>query len=174
MPVNYATPAADQLLPVADVRLGTAEAEIRKKSRRDLTLIALDPGCTVAGVFTQNRFCAAPVQLCRNHLAGGGEIRALVVNTGIANAGTGEPGRQAAQATCEAVAGVLGVAAEQVLPFSTGVILELLPVERIVAGLPAAQADLKADNWHAAAHAIMTTDTVAKAASRSVAVTVKK
>ena len=174
MPVNYATPAADQLLPVAGVRLGTAEAEIRKKNRRDLTLIALDPGCTVAGVFTQNRFCAAPVQLCRNHLAGGGEIRALVVNTGIANAGTGEPGRQAAQATCEAVAGVLGVAAEQVLPFSTGVILELLPVERIVAGLPAAQADLKADNWHAAAHAIMTTETVAKAASRSVAVNGKK
>ncbi len=174
MPVNYATPAADQLLPVAGVRLGTAEAEIRKKSRRDLTLIALDPGCTVAGVFTQNRFCAAPVQLCRNHLAGDREIRALVINTGIANAGTGEPGRQAAQATCEAVAGVLGVAAEQVLPFSTGVILELLPVERIVAGLPAAQADLKADNWHAAAHAIMTTDTVAKAASRSVAVNGKK
>ncbi len=174
MPVNYATPAADQLLPVAGVRLGTAEAEIRKKNRRDLTLVALDPGCTVGGVFTQNRFCAAPVQLCRNHLAGGREIRALVVNTGIANAGTGEPGRQAAQATCEAVASVLGVAAEQVLPFSTGVILELLPVDRITAGLPAAQADLKADNWHAAAHAIMTTDTVAKAASRSVAVNGKK
>jgi len=174
MPVNYATPAADQLLPVAGVRLGTAEAEIRKKNRRDLTLIALDPGCTVAGVFTQNRFCAAPVQLCRNHLAGGREIRALVVNTGIANIMACEPGRQAAQATCEAVAGVLGVAAEQVLPFSTGVILELLPVERITAGLPAAQADLKADNWHAAAQAIMTTDTVAKAASRSVAVDGKK
>ena len=174
MPVNYATPAADQLLPVAGVRLGTAEAEIRKKNRRDLTLVALDAGCTVAGVFTQNRFCAAPVQLCRNHLAGGSEIRALVINTGIANAGTGEPGRQAAQATCEAVGAALGVAADQVLPFSTGVILELLPVDRIAAGLPAAQADLKADNWHAAAHAIMTTDTVAKAASRTVAVNGKK
>ncbi len=174
MPVNYATPAADQLLPVAGVRLGTAEAEIRKKNRRDLTLLVLDPGCTVAGVFTRNRFCAAPVQLCRDHLAGGNEIRALVINTGIANAGTGEPGRLAAQATCEAVAGMLGVAAGQVLPFSTGVILEPLPVERIAAGLPAAQADLKADNWHAAAHAIMTTDTIAKAASRTLAVNGKK
>ena len=174
MPVNYATPAADQLLPVAGVRLGTAEAEIRKKNRRDLTLVALDAGCTVAGVFTQNRFCAAPVQLCRNHLGGGSEIRALVINTGIANAGTGEPGRQAAQATCEAVGAALGVTADQVLPFSTGVILELLPVDRIAAGLPAAQADLKADNWHAAANAIMTTDTVAKAASRTVAVNGKK
>jgi glutamate N-acetyltransferase/amino-acid N-acetyltransferase len=170
MPVNYTTPAADQLFPVAGVRLGVAEAEIRKKNRRDLTLVALDPGCTVAGVFTQNRFCAAPVQLCRKHLAGDREIRALVVNTGIANAGTGEPGRQAAQATCEAVGGLLGVAAEQVLPFSTGVILELLPVERLQAGLPAAGADLKADNWHAAAHAIMTTDTIAKAASRRLTV----
>ena len=174
MPVNYATPVADQLFPVAGVRLGTAEAEIRKKNRRDLTLLALDPGCAVAGVFTQNRFCAAPVQLCRSHLAGGKEIRALVINTGIANAGTGEPGRQAAFATCEAVGAALGIAAEQVLPFSTGVILELLPVERLKAGLPAAQADLKADNWHAAAHAIMTTDTVAKAASRTVAVNGKK
>ena len=95
MPVNYSTPTPDQLLPIAGVRLGVAEAEIRKKNRRDLTLIALDPGCTVAGVFTQNRFCAAPVQLCREHLAGGKEIRALVINTGIANAGTGEPGRHA-------------------------------------------------------------------------------
>ena len=174
MPVNYQTPAADRLFPVAGVRLGVAEAEIRKKNRRDLTLIALDEGCTVAGVFTENRFCAAPVQLCRQHLAAGGGIRALVINTGIANAGTGEPGRQAAQATCAAVAGRLGIAPEQVLPFSTGVILEPLPVGRIVAGLPAAQADLKGDNWHAAAHAIMTTDTVAKAASRTVAVNGRK
>ncbi|MDR2839192.1 MAG: bifunctional glutamate N-acetyltransferase/amino-acid acetyltransferase ArgJ [Azonexus sp.] len=168
MPVNYATPAADQLFPVAGIRLGTAEAEIRKKNRRDLTLIALDSGCTVAGVFTQNRFCAAPVQLCREHLASGEEIRALVINTGIANAGTGEPGRLAAEATCQAVAAELGVSAGQVLPFSTGVILEPLPVERLAAGLPAARADLRADHWHAAAHAIMTTDTVAKAASRRV------
>ena len=168
MPVNYATPAADQLFSVAGVRLGVAEAEIRKKNRRDLTLVALDAGCTVAGVFTQNRFCAAPVQLCRNHLAAGKEIRALVINTGIANAGTGEPGRQTAQASCAAVAELLGIAADQVLPFSTGVILEPLPVDRLKAGLPAARADLRADNWHAAAHAIMTTDTIAKAASRRV------
>ena len=174
MPVNYATPAADQLFPVPGVRLGVAEAEIRKKNRRDLTLLALDAGCTVAGVFTQNRFCAAPVQLCRQHLAGsvvsGQEIRALIINTGIANAGTGEAGRLAAQATCEAVAETLGVAAAQVLPFSTGVILEALPVERIAAGLPAASANLCVDNWHGAAHAIMTTDTVAKAASRKLTV----
>jgi glutamate N-acetyltransferase/amino-acid N-acetyltransferase len=174
MPVNYATPAADQLLPVAGIRLGTAEAEIRKKNRRDLTLVALDDGCTVAGVFTQNRFCAAPVQLCRDHLAGGKGIRALVINTGIANAGTGEPGMLAARETCAAVGKLLGIGAEQVLPFSTGVILEPLPVDRLKAGLPAALADLKADNWHAAAHAIMTTDTVAKAASRTVAVNGKK
>jgi len=164
MPVNYATPAADQLFPVAGVRLGVAEAEIRKKNRRDLTLVALDAGCTVAGVFTQNRFCAAPVQICRQHLTSGNEIRALVVNTGIANAGTGEPGRQTAQRTCVAVGELLGIEPQQVL----------LPVERIQAGLPAALADLKADNWHAAAHAIMTTDTVAKAASRTLAVDGKK
>ena len=174
MPVNYATPSAEQLFPVAGLRLGVAEAEIRKKNRRDLTLVALDAGCTVAGVFTQNRFCAAPVQLCRQHLAGGKEIRALVINTGIANAGTGEPGRQTAWQSCVAVAEQLGIAPEQVLPFSTGVILEPLPVERLRAGLPAAKADLRADNWHAAAHAIMTTDTVAKAASRVVAVNGKK
>ena len=174
MPVNYTTPAAEQLFPVAGVRLGVAEAEIRKKNRRDLTLVALDAGCTVAGVFTQNRFCAAPVQICRQHLAGGKEIRALIINTGIANAGTGEPGRQAAQETCVAVGQLLGVAPEQVLPFSTGVILELLPVDRIKAGLPTVKADLKADNWYAAAHGIMTTDTVAKAASRVLTVNGKK
>ena len=174
MPVNYATPSAEQLFPVAGLRLGVAEAEIRKKNRRDLTLVALDAGCTVAGVFTQNRFCAAPVQLCRQHLAGGREIRALVINTGIANAGTGEPGRQTAWQSCVAVAEQLGIAPEQVLPFSTGVILEPLPVERLQAGLPAAKANLGANNWHAAAHAIMTTDTVAKAASRVVAVNGQK
>ena len=168
MPVNYATPAADQLHPVAGVRLGVAQAGIRKKDRYDLTLIALDAGADAAGVFTRNRFCAAPVTLCRQHLAAGSDIRALVVNTGIANAGTGEPGMQAAIATCTAVAGLLGIEARQVLPFSTGVILELLPAERVVAGLPACAAALRPDGWHAAAHAIMTTDTVAKAASRRV------
>jgi len=167
MPVNYSTPSPEKLFPVAGVRLGVAEAGIRKADRRDLTLLTLDPGATVAGVFTQNRFCAAPVHLCRQHLASG-EIRALVINTGIANAGTGEPGMLAAQETCSAVGKLLGVGADQVLPFSTGVILEPLPVDRLVAGLPKCQADLKADNWHAAAHAIMTTDTVAKAASRKI------
>ena len=167
MTVNYATPAADQLLPVAGVRLGITCANIRKSNRRDLTLIELAPGSRVAGVFTRNRYCAAPVQLCRQHLAGGA-IRALLINTGIANAGTGEAGLAAARATCAAVADLLGLAETQVLPFSTGVIMEPLPVERIVAGLPACAAAQAADGWFAAAHAIMTTDTVAKAASRSV------
>ncbi|MBL0168568.1 MAG: bifunctional glutamate N-acetyltransferase/amino-acid acetyltransferase ArgJ [Propionivibrio sp.] len=168
MPVNFATPAPEALFPVAGIRLGLAEAGIRKLDRRDLTLLALDAGCTVAGVFTQNRFCAAPVQLCRRHLDSGSEIRALVINTGIANAGTGESGVQAAQETCVAVGKLFGVDANQVLPFSTGVILEPLPVERLIAGLPRCVDDLASDHWHAAAHAIMTTDTVAKAASRRV------
>jgi glutamate N-acetyltransferase/amino-acid N-acetyltransferase len=167
MPVNYVTPAADQLFPVAGVRLGVAEAGIRKANRRDLTLIELAPGSRVAGVYTKNRFCAAPVVVCREHLKKEG-IRALVINTGIANAGTGESGLAASRASCEAVAQLMGIHANQVLPFSTGVILEPLPVERLVAGLPAARAALKADGWHEAAHAIMTTDTVAKAASRKV------
>lgn len=170
MPVNYATPGSEALFPVAGVRLGVTQAEIRKKDRRDLTLIALESGSSVAGVFTQNRFCAAPVQVCRRHLEKGDGIRALVINTGIANAGTGEPGLQAAEATCRAVGEVLGVADSAILPFSTGVILEPLPVDRLIAGLPACAADLAEDHWHAAAHAIMTTDTVAKAASRRLTV----
>jgi glutamate N-acetyltransferase/amino-acid N-acetyltransferase len=169
MPVNYATPAPEALFPVAGVRLGTAEAGIRKKNRRDLTLIEFAPGSRAAGVFTQNRCCAAPVTVCREHLASDSGIRALVINTGIANAATGEQGMRAARNTCDAVAKLLGCTADEVLPFSTGVILEHLPVERLIAGLPAARADLAADHWHAAAHAIMTTDTVAKAASRRVA-----
>ena len=169
MPVNYRTPAPESLFPVAGVRLGTAEAGIRKKDRRDLTLIEFAPGSRAAGVFTQNRCCAAPVTLCREHLASDSSIRALVINTGIANAATGELGMRAARETCDAVAKLLDCAADEVLPFSTGVILEHLPVDRLIAGLPAAQADLAADHWHAAAHAIMTTDTVAKAASRRVA-----
>jgi glutamate N-acetyltransferase/amino-acid N-acetyltransferase len=168
MPVNYATPAPEALFPVAGVRLGIAEAGIRKKDRRDLTLVEFAPGSRAAGVFTQNRCCAAPVTLCREHLAGDSGIRALVINTGIANAATGEQGMRAARETCAAVAKLLGCAADDVLPFSTGVILEYLPVDRLIAGLPAAQADLAADHWHAAAHAIMTTDTVAKAASRRI------
>ena len=168
MPVNYTTPAPEALFPVAGIRLGLAKAGIRKPNRSDLTLLALDHGCAVAGVFTQNRFCAAPVQICRSHLDSGNEIRALIINTGIANAGTGAPGMLAAQETCAAVGNLLGVESNQVLPFSTGVILEPLPVKRLVSGLPACIDDLKATNWHAAAHAIMTTDTVAKAASRRI------
>jgi len=169
MTVNYATPSPSQLLPVAGVRLGVAEAGIRKANRRDLTLIELAAGSRVAGVFTRNRFCAAPVQVCQQHLAGH-EIRALLINTGIANAGTGEPGLLAARATCGAVAALMNLADRQVLPFSTGVIMEPLPLKRIVAGLPACQAALRADSqgWFDAAHAIMTTDTVAKAASQRV------
>jgi len=169
MPVNYKTPDAASLLPVAGVRLGTAEAEIRKKNRRDLTLIELAPGSQVAGVFTQNRFCAAPVTVCREHLAASPAIRALVINTGIANAATGEAGMAAARDSCAGVAQLLGCSAQEVLPFSTGVILEHFPTDKLLAALPAAQADLQAGHWHAAAHAIMTTDTVAKAASRRVA-----
>ncbi|MCX7161681.1 MAG: bifunctional glutamate N-acetyltransferase/amino-acid acetyltransferase ArgJ [Rhodocyclales bacterium] len=168
MPVNYATPAPEALFPVAGVRLGTAEAGIRKKNRRDLTLIEFAAGSRAAGVFTQNRCCAAPVTLFREHLASDSSIRALVINTGIANAATGEQGMRAARDTCAEVARMMGCEASEVLPFSTGVILEHLPVERLIAGLPAAQADLAADHWHAAAHAIMTTDTVAKAASRRI------
>jgi glutamate N-acetyltransferase/amino-acid N-acetyltransferase len=170
MAVNYATPPAHLLFPVGGIRLGTAAAGIRKKDRRDLTLLELAPGSRVAGVFTQNRFCAAPVQVCREHLAANACVRALVINTGIANAGTGGDGLRAARDTCAAVASLLGCGAAEVLPFSTGVILEPLPVDRLVAGLPACRADLAADHWHAAAHAIMTTDTVAKAASRRVAI----
>lgn len=168
MPVNYTTPAPADLLPVAGVRLGAAEAGIRKKNRRDLTLIELAPGSRVAGVFTQNRFCAAPVTVCREHLAASPAIRALVINTGIANAATGEAGMAAARDSCAGVAQLLGCSAQEVLPFSTGVILEHFPTDKLLAALPAAQADLQAGHWHAAAHAIMTTDTVAKAASRRV------
>ncbi|HCZ14152.1 MAG TPA: bifunctional ornithine acetyltransferase/N-acetylglutamate synthase, partial [Candidatus Accumulibacter sp.] len=170
MPVNYQTPAATDLLPVAGVRLGVAEAGIRKLDRRDLAVLALVPGCRVAGVFTANRFCAAPVLVCRRHLEIGSDLRALVINTGIANAGTGEPGLKAAEASCAAVAQVLGVSHAQVLPFSTGVIMEHLPAERIAAAVPACVADLREAAWAGAAAAIMTTDTVPKAVSRQVVI----
>jgi len=166
MAVNLAPPDPASLHPVAGVELGVAMAGVRKANRRDLLLMRLGPGSTVAGVFTRNRFCAAPVTLAKRHLAVGGEVRGLVVNTGNANAGTGEDGLARAATVCEAVARSLGCAARQVLPFSTGVIMEPLPVERIVAGIPAAVADLRPDNWLGAAEAIMTTDTVPKAGSR--------
>jgi glutamate N-acetyltransferase/amino-acid N-acetyltransferase len=168
MPVNLPAPTPASLLPVNGMLLGTAEANIKKPNRKDLLVMQLTPQSTVAGVFTQNRFCAAPVIVAREHLASGKGIRALVVNTGNANAGTGEQGLAAARATCTEVAKLLNCEAEQVLPFSTGVIMEALPLERIVAGLPACVANLSAANWFDAAHAIMTTDIVAKAVSRQI------
>lgn len=167
MPVNIPPLLPEQLLSVDGVTLGIAEAGIKKANRKDLLVMLLDAGTQVAGVFTRNRFCAAPVIVAQQHLMQS-SIRALVVNTGNANAGTGEAGIQHAQATCAALAELLGCAAQQVLPFSTGVIMESLPVDRIVAGLPAAVANSKVDNWFAAAQAIMTTDIVPKAASRQV------
>jgi glutamate N-acetyltransferase / amino-acid N-acetyltransferase len=169
MPVNLSAPRAESLLPVAGVRIGVAQAGIRKADRKDLTVFLLDEGAAVGGVFTRNRFCAAPVQVCREHLARG-DIRAMVINTGNANAGTGEDGLVRARATCVAAARLLNVAPAQVLPFSTGVIMEPLPVDRIEKGLPAALADARPDHWLRAAEGIMTTDTVPKAFSRQVQV----
>ena len=169
MPVNLAAPLAGDLHPIPGVRIGVTEAGIRKANRKDLTVVLIDAGASVSGVFTQNRFCAAPVQVCRAHLARG-DIRAMVINTGNANAGTGEDGLVRARSSCIALARKLNVAPEQVLPFSTGVIMEPLPAERIEAGLPAALADAKPDNWLRAAEGIMTTDTVPKAFSRQVAI----
>jgi len=166
MPVNLHAPDPEQLFPVRGVTIGIAMAGIRKANRRDLTVVAIAEGAAVAGVFTRNRFCAAPVQVCRLHLAGPAGPRAIVINTGNANAGTGEDGLARARASCTALADLLGIAPEQVLPFSTGVIMETLPVERLIAGLPAAIADLRPDHWGEAATAIMTTDTLPKAASR--------
>jgi glutamate N-acetyltransferase/amino-acid N-acetyltransferase len=152
------------LYPIAGVRLGVAEAGIRKAKRKDLTVVLLESGASVAGVFTQNRFCAAPVQICREHLASAGAgIRALLINTGNANAGTGADGRARARSTCAALAGKLGLTPQQILPFSTGVIMEPLPNERIEAGLDAALADAREHNWLRVSEAIMTTDTLPKA-----------
>jgi len=168
MPVNLSAPLASDLRPIAGIRIGTAEAGIKKPGRKDVTVFLLDEGAAVASVFTQNRFCAAPVQVAREHLASGSAIRALVINTGNANAGTGADGLARARRTCTAAAQALGIAAQQVLPYSTGVIMEPLPVERIVAGLPNAIANAAADHWGTAAQAIMTTDTVPKAFSAQV------
>jgi len=155
---------------VAGVRLGIAEAGIRKQGRKDLLLVILPDSATVAGVFTQNRFCAAPVLLCREHLLGAARIRALIVNTGNANAGTGARGMDDARATCAEVARLMNLRPEQVLPFSTGVIMEPLPLARVLAGIPACIEDLREDNWLSAAQAIMTTDTLPKATSRQIEV----
>ncbi len=169
MPVNLLPPQSEQLLPVAGVNIGIASAGIKQPGRPDVTVMQLAPGSRVAGVFTQNRFCAAPVAVAKRHLQKAAP-RALIINTGNANAGTGEAGMQAAKTVCEALASLAGCAEREVLPFSTGVIMEPLPADKIIAALPAALADCRADNWFAAAHAIMTTDIVAKALSRQVQV----
>jgi len=162
MAVNLQIPSESDIFPVAGVEIGVTEAGIRKANRRDLTVFRLAPGTNVAGVFTRNRFRAAPVQVCEAHLAAGGPISALVINTGNANAGTGAEGLQKAQDTCAALGKLLGVPAQQVLPFSTGVILEPLPLDRLTAALPAALAKLGPDQWFNASHGIMTTDTLPK------------
>jgi glutamate N-acetyltransferase/amino-acid N-acetyltransferase len=174
MAVNSPLPVRAQLKPVPGIQLGYAQAGIKKPGRKDLLIMKLVPGATVAGVFTTNRFCAAPVQVSQAHLAASHPIVALVVNTGNANAGTGEAGLASANASCAALAKLLGCDAGQVLPFSTGVILEPLPLEKLVAGLPAAIANLKEDSWFDAAEAIMTTDTQPKAASRTVTIASKQ
>ena len=172
MPVNLKAPIPNELKPVAGVRLGTAMASVRKANRRDVLVVSLAEGSQVSGVFTTNRFCAAPVQLCRQHLAvngsGGSGVRALLVNTGNANAGTGEDGLRRARSTCVALSGLLNLKPDQVLPFSTGVIMETLPNDRIEAALGAALVDLHDCHWATAAEAIMTTDTLPKAASMQV------
>ena len=170
MPVNLKAPQPESLAAVAGVSIGTAMAGVRKANRRDVTVALLEPGAAVAGVFTSNRFCAAPVQLCREHLAAGTQMRAILVNTGNANAGTGADGLARARSTCAALAKLLGCAPEQVLPFSTGVIMETLPNDRIEAALPAAISAAHADAWGTAAEAIMTTDTVPKAASATLTI----
>jgi glutamate N-acetyltransferase/amino-acid N-acetyltransferase len=170
MPVNLSAPEAHALLPVKGVQLGIAQAHVRKPNRKDVLVMKLSPGSHVAGVFTQNRFCAAPVVLCKEHLEQGEEIHALLVNTGNANAGTGEDGMQRARETCAALADLLDCQPGQILPFSTGVIMEPLPADRIIAGLPDCIADLREDNWLNAAEAIMTTDIVAKGVSRQITI----
>ena len=165
MAVGY--PRLPELLPVAGIRWGVTQAGVRYKNRRDLVVMELAPGSTVAAAFTRNAFCAAPVTVAREHLAKAAP-RYLLINTGNANAGTGAPGLAAARECCAGLAGLTGIGPEQILPFSTGVIGEPLPVERIVAGLPAALAALDAGGWAEAAHGIMTTDTVAKGLSKQV------
>ena len=174
MPVLLKVPEVAELLPISGVRMGITQAGIRKANRDDLSVFLLDAGCAVGAVFTQNRYAAAPVQVCRTHLASGSDVRAIVINTGNANAGTGAPGLADAQATCQAVAQALACRAEQVLPFSTGVIMEPLPMDRLLAGLPKALAQAQAADasagarWMGMAHAIMTTDTAPKVCSRAV------
>jgi len=165
MAVNLPQLQASTLHEVPGIQLGYAMGGIKKPGRKDVLLITLSENTSVAGVFTLNRFCAAPVQVCKQHLSSSSPIRAFIINTGNANAGTGETGLSDAIATCEAVGKILGLQANQILPFSTGVILEPLPLQKILAVLPQAQNDLKGNGWFDAANAIMTTDTLPKAYS---------
>ena len=167
MAVHLHPLSPSDLLPIPGIQLGYAMAGIKKADRKDVLIITLTPGSSVSGVFTLNRFCAAPVQICKQHLAQTTGIRALVINTGNANAGTGEPGLKDANAVCDAVAALLEITPEEVLPFSTGVILEPLPVAKIITALSAAKANLIDAGWYDAAFAIMTTDTLPKAYSSS-------
>jgi glutamate N-acetyltransferase/amino-acid N-acetyltransferase len=169
MPVNLVAPDPASLHPVPGVTLGIASAGVKTPGRKDVLVMRWADGARVAGVFTKNRFCAAPVQLCREHLAAA-TPKALVVNTGNANAGTGLDGRERALKVCDAVAAALGTTREAILPFSTGVILEPLPFEKIIAAVPQAVTNLAPANWAEAAQAIMTTDVVSKAASRQVVI----
>ena len=168
MAVNFPILDPKSLSPIPGLALGFAEAGIKRANRKDVLVMRLAPGSVVAGVFTQNRFCAAPVQLCKEHLLEANPIEALIVNTGNANAGTGEEGLRRAFQTCEVLAKSFELSPEQVLPFSTGVIMEQLPADKIVAAIPQAVAQLTEDNWFAAAEAIMTTDTLPKAASQTI------
>ena len=168
MAVHLTVARPEDLHAVAGLQIGVTEAGVRKANRKDLTVITLDEGASVGAVFTQNRFCAAPVQLCKQHLAAGAGIRALVINTGVANAGTGQEGLNHAFAVCSALANELGVKPQHILPFSTGVIMEPLPVQRIVEGLPKALSARAENHWSLASQAIMTTDTLPKATSRQI------
>ena len=171
MPVSFSPKLLEKLLPVNGVSLGIAEAEIKIPNRKDLLIILLDEEVRISGVFTQNRFCAAPVIVAKEHLLKSSPefpIRALIINTGNANAGTGEEGVKHARAICTELAGLLDCDEKQILPFSTGVIMEPLPLERIISCLPTAVANLSPDNWFAAAQAIMTTDIVPKVMSKQI------
>jgi len=168
MPVNLKALTIDSIFPIKGISLGIAKAHIKKPNRKDLLLVTIAEGSKVSGVFTQNAFCAAPVLLCKEHLKNTSGIRALIVNTGCANAGTGEDGILKAKETCETVSELLSIKPEQVLPFSTGVILESLPIDKIKNGLPDTIKNLDPSHWIDAAEAIMTTDIAPKAASRKI------
>ena len=168
MPVNLKLLTTDSISPIKGISLGTAKAHIKKPNRKDLLLVTIAEGSRVSGVFTQNAFCAAPVLLCKEHLKNESGIRALIINTGCANAGTGEDGISKAKETCQAVSELLSINSRQVLPFSTGVILESLPIDKIKNGLPDTVKNLDPANWFDAAEAIMTTDIAPKGASRRI------